>query len=230
VVILERYNDILLNIALIVPRTTVAGPGLRTCIWFQGCSLKCPGCQNPEYQVHEPKYLLEPKELFELIEKNEKIDGITISGGEPFQQAKGLYHFLELWKKTNKTTIIFSGYEKQNLENSSNSTVRNILNLIDCLISGPYRQELKNNNHSIGSFNKQISLFTNRLNLSDFSNLSWELAISPEILKKWQLTKTDSILTEFTFDGQNLCCSGKKNNAIFEILKKLEVESKSKND
>lgn len=36
----------------IEPHSRANGPGLRTVVWFQGCTLRCPGCFNPE--THDP--------------------------------------------------------------------------------------------------------------------------------------------------------------------------------
>ena len=41
-------EEVRLRIAQIVPSTEAEGPGRRFALWFQGCSLRCPGCCNPE--------------------------------------------------------------------------------------------------------------------------------------------------------------------------------------
>ncbi len=65
--------------------------GVRAVIWFQGCTIGCPGCFNPE--THSPGGGRET-EVEELVGKivglGGSIDGVSISGGEPFQQPEGL--------------------------------------------------------------------------------------------------------------------------------------------
>jgi len=211
-------DDLVLNIALVIPFTRVTGPGTRTCIWLQGCSLKCLDCQNPEFQSHIPRILIDPRKLYEKI-KDLDNDGITISGGEPLQQAKALSEFLQLYRSKGKTVIIFTGYTRSDIYSSENPYISRILNLSDCLIAGPYRKDQKDSLYQIGSPNKELIFLSSKLKRKDFINLEWEIGE----LKKTKEAFSDSknnLCTELFFDGSTLTLSGKKDfNLVSSLLK-----------
>lgn len=62
------------------------GPGKRVGIWLIGCNRHCPGCSNPELWSHEGQPQVGVDSVAELVQSiflQERVDGITISGGEP---------------------------------------------------------------------------------------------------------------------------------------------------
>jgi anaerobic ribonucleoside-triphosphate reductase activating protein len=82
-----------MNVARILYPVQVLGPGNRIGLWLCGCARACKGCSNPELWNPRPEYEIEPNKVFELIDKiasAHKVDGFTISGGEPMDQAKEL--------------------------------------------------------------------------------------------------------------------------------------------
>lgn len=71
------------------------GPGVRSVIWLQGCTLTCPGCFNPESHSHEPRVLIPVETIIEHITAiRDTVEGVTVSGGEPFQQSRALLRLL----------------------------------------------------------------------------------------------------------------------------------------
>ena len=71
---------------------TVLGPGRRIGIWVQGCSIGCPGCLSQDTwspDAAEPVSVARVIETCRRVSKDE-LDGVTISGGEPFDQPDGL--------------------------------------------------------------------------------------------------------------------------------------------
>ena len=70
------------------------GPGRRAGIWTCGCDRHCPGCANPELWDREAYGEMKPADIVRVIETLEReggaVDGITITGGEPFEQAEEL--------------------------------------------------------------------------------------------------------------------------------------------
>src|SRR5439155_624986 len=69
-----------------------SGPGRRYALWFQGCPLRCPGCCNPEmlpFVGGPPRSVAEV--LAEIAEARDvdRIEGITLLGGEPLAHAAG---------------------------------------------------------------------------------------------------------------------------------------------
>ena len=84
-----------INIAEIHPSTDNLGPGKRFAIWVQGCPFKCKNCIAPDwipFEVNKPMLLTR---LVSKIIAAKDIEGITISGGEPFMQASQLALILQ---------------------------------------------------------------------------------------------------------------------------------------
>jgi len=87
-------------VARILYPVTVLGPGKRLGIWFAGCKHKCSGCSNPELWNMDKKYYVTVQQVTQLIRKiadKRRIDGFTITGGEPMLIAMrvfGLVHRL----------------------------------------------------------------------------------------------------------------------------------------
>lgn len=143
--------------------THVLGPGCRYVIWTQGCEHRCPGCLTPESWDENSGFSIDTNDLASDIILAPHIDGITISGGEPFLQAGALTEVI-LSVKTERpelTVIAYSGYTLEQLK--SNSKCSSLLDLIDVLIDGPYIQELNDGVGLRGSNNQHIIAFTNRL-------------------------------------------------------------------
>jgi len=135
----------LLNVAALAAGSTINGPGRRVVVWVQGCTLGCTGCANPAYQPHEPRHLMEhtmfADKLVELCQRTQ-CEGVTISGGEPFQQAEALLHMCERLHKREISIIVLSGYSWEAIRRSRNRSIIGLLNIIDAIISGPFNEEV----------------------------------------------------------------------------------------
>lgn len=102
-------------VARILYPVKVLGPGSRVGIWFCGCPRRCEGCSNPELWEFQDRYKISLKTLLTLIEKiseKNKIDGFTITGGDPIFQAEDLLKLLDQIKKISDDIIIYTGYMK----------------------------------------------------------------------------------------------------------------------
>ena len=146
------------------------GPGCRNVVWFQGCSLKCPGCFNPETHGRSGGYPMAADVLAEALLTGSP-NGITISGGEPFQQASGLLALLHcLWEKKSPSVLVFSGYAESELRADPEKAA--CLDWIDALICGPF---LPNAPAAYDRFcsseNQRLVLLTERLKETDFRDL-----------------------------------------------------------
>jgi anaerobic ribonucleoside-triphosphate reductase activating protein len=99
--------------------TRANGPELRTCIWLQGCSLNCPGCHNPATHPLSGGTLWESQALARHIILHCAVGtkGITVSGGEPMQQADELLALILAVKayRPDFSVGIFSGYTHREL-------------------------------------------------------------------------------------------------------------------
>src|SRR5712691_11379981 len=102
-----------------VPASRANGPRLRAVVYFQGCSLQCAGCWNPD--THKfwgiEVTVLGVAQRFEEASRLERLQGVTFSGGERMQQAEAL---LELMKEIRKVAPaasfgMFTGYTEHEL-------------------------------------------------------------------------------------------------------------------
>ena len=83
-----------MRIAGIVEDSIVDGPGLRMTVFVQGCPHHCPGCHNPETWDAAGGMEVEVDEIVKKYLSNPLLDGITISGGEPFDQPEACAELL----------------------------------------------------------------------------------------------------------------------------------------
>jgi len=141
----------------------VNGPGKRFTLWTQGCMKKCPNCFNPETWSHRPNKILSPYQIFELIKNYNDIDGVTISGGDPFEQEDELMSLLFLLhgKRYNKGVIVFSGFTKEQIE--QNTIRKKCLEYIDVLIDGLYIDSLNSSVDLRGSANQKFYFFSDKI-------------------------------------------------------------------
>ena len=146
-----------LSISRIHFPVTTLGPGRRLGIWFQGCSIRCPGCISADTWAKKIPDL----EVIELVDHIQpwlfECDGFTISGGEPFEQAEALTELLlELRSRSSKSVLVYSGQAlEQLLEQSSVKK-----GLIDCLVSDPFQVDSSQMLPFRGSDNQRMSFFT----------------------------------------------------------------------
>ncbi|MBK5074686.1 radical SAM protein [Budviciaceae bacterium CWB-B4] len=151
---------------LYFPVTTL-GPGKRIGIWFQGCSIRCAGCLSPEtWRFTREKIATEA--LIEQIRPwYSQADGITISGGEPFDQPEALTALLHAIRQDFQGDIlVFSGYSYTAI-----SAYLDTMNgLIDALVSGPFEQDSPQTIKLRGSDNQVLHLLTEagKVNFGDF--------------------------------------------------------------
>ena len=64
----------------------VNGEGIRYAIFTQGCAHNCQGCQNPDTWDFNGGSEIDVRDLAADILKRKHLDGITLSGGDPFYQ------------------------------------------------------------------------------------------------------------------------------------------------
>ena len=141
-------------VARILYPVQVLGPGKRVGLWFCGCPRRCKGCSNPELWEFKERYKTTPETVFEMIKnvsENHKIDGFTITGGDPFYQAEDLQKLLCLLKTISDDIIVYTGYRYNELKPD---TLENISVLID----GEYIEELNDNSLLRGSSNQKIHI------------------------------------------------------------------------
>ena len=139
----------------------VLGPGDRVGIWVTGCSFGCPGCMSPELQDPLSGNELAPERIVEVIEKMAvRPDGITISGGEPFDQPKELHTLVRLLRcRVTEDLLIYTGYTLQQLRDRNCPDTDAVLAAIAVLIDGRNVEELNDGVGLRGSSNQRIHIF-----------------------------------------------------------------------
>ena len=139
----------------------VLGPGKRMEIWLHGCQRRCPGCIIETHnREEEPMLSLSVNVLMNYLSEDAEIEGVTISGGEPFLQADALLCFSKLLHEKHFGIILYSGYTYQELQDLPLG--KDVLAFVDVLVDGPYIQELDDGVAYRGSSNQKIYCFTDR--------------------------------------------------------------------
>ena len=154
-----------MNVARILYPVKVLGPGDRIGIWLCGCNRACPGCSNPELWSPRPEYEVSIENLCHLIDQvlsNHPVDGITITGGEPFQQADDLWKLISQLSNQVPDILVYSGYRMQELYDLNDPAVNGVLNNVATLVDGAYIQELNDNSPLRGSSNQQIHILKDK--------------------------------------------------------------------
>ncbi len=148
-----------MNLLYTYPETIVDGEGIRFSIYLAGCNHNCKGCHNKQsWNPNAGNPLTEEliTELIDEINNNPLLDGITLSGGDPFYNKEELLHLVvRLKKETGLNIWCYTGYVYEDL--LTNNTALEIFKYIDVLVDGPFIQSLYSPNISFrGSTNQRI--------------------------------------------------------------------------
>lgn len=121
---------------------SVLGPGKRLGIWLQGCSIGCKGCVSQDTWARDPGRDMTVAQLLDWCRNTTAgiFDGLTISGGEPFDQPRALGELLDgliRWRTSGKLDfdiLCYSGYPLSALQKNH----AKLLAKLDALIPEPY--------------------------------------------------------------------------------------------
>lgn len=129
-----------IRIAGIVKESIVDGPGIRYVIFTQGCPHQCEGCHNPLSHDYNGGYFISFDEILTAIKKNPLLDGVTFSGGEPFEQAGPLSVLASQIKALGLNIVCYSGYTYEQIiqRSQNNSDYKKLIDTIDRLIDGKF--------------------------------------------------------------------------------------------
>jgi anaerobic ribonucleoside-triphosphate reductase activating protein len=133
-----------MNLLFTYPETIVDGDGIRFSIYLAGCNHHCPGCQNPESWNPEAGEPLTDERLSAIIAEinsNPLLDGITVSGGDPFFRPEELTALLRrLKEETHQNIWCYTGYTLEALQ--ADKRLAEPLQYIDVLVDGPFVKSL----------------------------------------------------------------------------------------
>jgi anaerobic ribonucleoside-triphosphate reductase activating protein len=150
-----------MRIARILYPVEVLGPGKRIGIWVCGCRRRCRDCANPELWDADERREVDMETIFRMLSSiltEREVDGITISGGEPFLQTEELDMLVSFLQNYTDDILIFTGYRRAVLEKRKRlgAQTQHILGTVAVLVDGPYIRE-KNDAHPLrGSQNQNI--------------------------------------------------------------------------
>lgn len=116
----------------------VDGPGLRLTIFTQGCLHNCPGCHNP--QTHDPNggSWADTEDILAAAAENPLLDGITLSGGDPFLQPVPCLALAEGAHKIGLNVWTYTGYTWEALLEENDAEKLALLKETDVLVDGPF--------------------------------------------------------------------------------------------
>jgi anaerobic ribonucleoside-triphosphate reductase activating protein len=173
------------------------GPGRRTVVWFQGCSLHCPSCWNIATHSRDSGTRTSSAELVSrVLEARSRygIDGITLSGGEPVHQIDSVIKLLVLLRREapDLSAGLFTGYTERELDHgqfetytesneiSRKTSWRNLHQLLDFAVFGRFNQHQPSSEAMIGSRNQQLRLLSDRYAFHDFGEQTVEVTIGSD--------------------------------------------------
>ena len=148
----------LFNVARINLCTEAEGPHKRMAIWFQGCTIGCPGCCNPELQEMKQAHIMSLQEIIDIAQKSKEenaIEGVTFLGGEPTLQK----HLAELSNELHNVdlgVILFTGYKIKQLKEA-------LISSVDLIIDGQFiESKVDKQRNLVGSTNQTFNHVSNR--------------------------------------------------------------------
>lgn len=150
-----------------LPRSRANGPGWRAVLWVQGCTLGCPGCFNPHTHSPHGGEIVPVDDLFRRLRAaGPDLEGVTLSGGEPLQQADPVLAVLERVRgETALSTLLFTGYtwdEVQRLPEAARLRA-----CVAVLIAGRFDARRPAARAWLGSANQTIHCLTPRYTPAD---------------------------------------------------------------
>jgi len=128
-----------LNVGHLEPQSTIYGPGNRFVIWTQGCTLGCKGCWNEQFWPETGGKARHIDDLAQEILATKDIEGITLLGGEPFQQLAAVRNLIETVKQHGLTVFLYTGYEKKEFTEAMWETYH----ACDIVVAGRFRESLR---------------------------------------------------------------------------------------
>jgi len=156
---------VIVRVHAIEPRSRANGPGARFVVWLQGCTLGCPGCFNAATHDAAGGRATTVEDIARELAATPGIEGISLSGGEPLQQAEAAAALLDAARSLGLSTLAFSGYSVDEIRSLPHGPA--VLERLDVLIDGRYVAGERLATGLRGSANQRIHLLTARYQLAD---------------------------------------------------------------
>ena len=125
-----------IRISGLVNDSIVDGPGFRFAVFTQGCPHHCPGCHNPQTHDFDGGHDMDTSEIIDKFLANPLLDGVTLTGGEPFRQPEACRLLAEAAREAGLNVWAYSGYTFEEL--CADEAKMNLLRACDVLVDGPF--------------------------------------------------------------------------------------------
>ena len=159
-----------LNLSHLEPCSYANGPGARFVVWMQGCTIGCHGCCNQHTWSHAPRLLMPIQRVYDqIITHANTIEGVSFTGGEPFEQAEALAVLCRMLKTAGLSVVCFTGHTLTHLRtNRAPTGSHELLKHIDILKDGRYMHKQKTDDLPLrGSHNQQLHFLSGRYAVDD---------------------------------------------------------------
>ncbi len=128
-----------MKILRIVEGTSVDGPGLRTAIYFAGCSHHCPGCHNPQSWDAEAGQEMTLDQIMAVVDENGF--GVTLTGGDPLYDVAGMLPVAAAVKERGLNLWCYTGYTFEQI--LADKSLSRILGYADVIVDGRFEEPLR---------------------------------------------------------------------------------------
>ena len=127
-----------IRIAGTVDDSIVDGPGIRYTVFTQGCPHHCPGCHNPKTHAQDGGYTVDTEKIVAQLRANPLLDGLTLSGGEPFEQPAACTELARQAHVLGLNVWCYTGYTCEVLLTAKKPAWEALLQQVDVLVDGPF--------------------------------------------------------------------------------------------
>lgn len=155
------FNDDskLIRLAGIAENSLVNGKGLRKVFFSQGCSHHCEGCFNQHTWEFAGGRMFDMDELVQKVKDEPFLDGVTFSGGDPFQQADKFAYLAKKLHEANINIWAYTGYTFEELMKlaQTNPHIKQMINNVDVIVDGRFmKDKMSENLKYCGSSNQRV--------------------------------------------------------------------------
>lgn len=169
-----------LHLNAVAASVTTLGPSPAAAIWVQGCDIGCRDCMSAHTWGRAAGALARVSDVADWAEATGRRN-LTISGGEPMDQARALTELVtELRLRDSWTVTCYSGYSREDLDDDRPPGSRSFLDHLDILIDGPYREEEHRSLLWRGSANQRVHLRSPDLEIGVDESAGIELLVEPD--------------------------------------------------